>query len=432
MAESGAPVGQLAQQFPELSPRWLKALGAAQKRTGTPAALLAGIISQESDFGRSTLPGVHSGSNFAGAAGPFQIGNGTGAAGNAWDQVAEELWGDKAGQRSIYDPEDAAMGAGQYLQTFPSTPATKDPGTWRDAAFSYNHADWYADDVVREAQARKALNKLGSPPDPAAIQQLRVAKANAREVGLNPTAYNGDVAGGGPNFVTVRADAKGMVDLVESAVGTQEGTAKQQRWASKTGLGFTEPWCANFVSNGLTRRGITSLPVNPNYVPSYEEWGAKYAVGGGLAKAKPGDLLTFSGRHIGVYVGNGEMVSGNSSDAVSRTGIDSDLSMVIRPPYKGGKVKVAESQIVGSTMESALGSGTSGSFGGPGVAAASSGGGTREEAVQRAPLSLGNVPISDLLAVAAAMPGDFNRFQGGGEEAEEDTMAQILARGRRF
>ena len=48
-----------------------------------PWTILAGIGTVESDNGQTTLPGVHSGSNAFGAAGPMQIGIG-GAAGNVW------------------------------------------------------------------------------------------------------------------------------------------------------------------------------------------------------------------------------------------------------------------------------------------------------------------------------------------------------------
>jgi peptidoglycan DL-endopeptidase CwlO len=57
-----------------------KSIGAHYR---VPWVVLAGIGKVESDFGRSTLPGVHSGANPYGAAGPMQIGIG-GAAGNEW------------------------------------------------------------------------------------------------------------------------------------------------------------------------------------------------------------------------------------------------------------------------------------------------------------------------------------------------------------
>src|SRR6266436_4289568 len=50
---------------------------------GIPWTGLAGIGEVESDHGRSDAPGVHSGANPAGAAGPMQFGIG-GLAGNTW------------------------------------------------------------------------------------------------------------------------------------------------------------------------------------------------------------------------------------------------------------------------------------------------------------------------------------------------------------
>lgn len=229
---------------------------------------------------------------------------------------------------------------------------------------------WGTGEIPNSPQVTATPGKAG----PKVTAKLEKAKAEAKRLGLKPGKAAGDLSKGKGRTVYVRADAKGMVQWVESALGTTEGTSKQQRWADKTGLGYTEPWCANFVSNGLARRGITNLPSNPNYVPSYEEWGAKYAVQGGLAKAKPGDLLTFSGRHIGVYVGNGEMVSGNSSDAVSRTGVDSDLSMVIRPPYKGGKVAVQESAALPGSVAVTSGSSSAPAVAGLAAAPSASGG----------------------------------------------------------
>lgn len=55
----------------------------AGTRYGIPWTVLAGIGEVESDQGRSGAPGVHSGANAAGAAGPMQFGIG-GLAGNTW------------------------------------------------------------------------------------------------------------------------------------------------------------------------------------------------------------------------------------------------------------------------------------------------------------------------------------------------------------
>ena len=101
--------------------------------------------------GGPTLPGVTSGSNAFGAAGPMQIGIG-GASGNQWggaavhpasevvNGVATDEDGD--GNASVYDPADAIAGAAKYLVAH---------GVQQNVAaaiFAYNHADWYVQEVL--------------------------------------------------------------------------------------------------------------------------------------------------------------------------------------------------------------------------------------------------------------------------------------------
>ena len=127
--------------------------------------------------------------------------------------------------------------------------------------------------------------------DPQAVQALQVAKQNARAEGIEPDPFNGDVAGGGGDFTWVRADAKGMVDWTESALGTEEGSPKAERWGARFGLNtVSQPWCANFVSNGLLRRGITDLPSNLDRRRPMKKSGASTR-SPAVEKAKPGDLL---------------------------------------------------------------------------------------------------------------------------------------------
>ena len=114
------------------------------------AAILAAINYEESDFGQSTLAGVHSGTNSAGAAGPMQIGIG-GAAGDSWDTVKVAAPGDPPGQApSVYDEADAVYSAAHYLAR---GGMTADPATWQRAVFGYNHADWYVTAVLARAQS---------------------------------------------------------------------------------------------------------------------------------------------------------------------------------------------------------------------------------------------------------------------------------------
>jgi hypothetical protein len=86
---------------------------AAGRCQGLSWSVLAAIGKVESDHGRSRLPGVRSGWNAAGAAGPMQFGIGTGRAGNAWARYGADF--DRDRQASVYDPGDAIPAAARYL-----------------------------------------------------------------------------------------------------------------------------------------------------------------------------------------------------------------------------------------------------------------------------------------------------------------------------
>jgi membrane-bound lytic murein transglycosylase B len=79
----------------------------AGARYRIPWSVLAAIGKVESDHGRSRLPGVRSGSNWAGACGPMQIGCVSGSrAGNAWARY---------GRGQPHDPTNAIPAAARYL-----------------------------------------------------------------------------------------------------------------------------------------------------------------------------------------------------------------------------------------------------------------------------------------------------------------------------
>lgn len=424
--QSGPNIAALQKAYPELSPAVLKSYADSARRTGVPPQLLAGIEYQESDYGQSTLPGVHGGQNSAGAAGPFQIGNGTGASGDAWAGIAKELWGDQADQHSIYNQHDAALAAGQYLaHTYGH--ATNDPSTWQAAAESYNHATWYGEKAVQVAEEHKKLAKLGLPPNPSATEALETAKRIAVQHGINPTPWNGDVEGGDSEYAYIRADAKGAVNWAHSTVGTQEGSPRQVKWADLEKLGPSEPWCADWVSVNLARRGV-ELPENPNYSGDYSDpsWKGGTQLGTNIAKAKPGDLIVYGAdEHIAMYVGNGKVIAGNYGDEVAEYGATEDsrgISAIVRPHYKGGRVKVkAGTPLPGSSTESTFGGEGSGgevTGGAPGetqTVAATSGQGNGNARLrgEEEALRLG-APAAPAFAAQISQP----TFQGEGESEQ--------------
>lgn len=186
----------------------------------------------------------------------------------------------------------------------------------------------------------KAFERGGLKP--AQQRKLAATQAKARKLGLKTAAP--DISRGpDPRFVYVRADASAAVQWAQHALGTAEGSTKQVRWAGEQGLSTTQPWCANFVSADLKRHGVP-LPPNPNYVPSYEsEWSGGHNIGTNLAKAKPGDLIAYSGDHIGIYKGSGKVISGNYGNEVAESAASegpAPISAILRPNYKGGKIKV--------------------------------------------------------------------------------------------
>ena len=145
--------GAKAKAIPANYLFWYKKVG---QQYGVPWTILAGIGTVESDNGQTTLPGVHSGANAFGAAGPMQIGI-RGAAGNVWgglpvhpaSEVVNGVATDEDGgpTASVYDPADAIAGAAKYLlefdvQTNPSA-----------AIFAYNHLQSYVQSVLFYAGA---------------------------------------------------------------------------------------------------------------------------------------------------------------------------------------------------------------------------------------------------------------------------------------
>jgi cell wall-associated NlpC family hydrolase len=136
---------------------------------GLPWSVLAAIGKVESDHGRSTAPGVTSGANFAGAAGPMQIGIG-GKAGNTFGSYAVDADG---GGPSVYSPADAVFTAAKYL-------CTNGAEQGRDVAravFAYNHADWYVTKVLAIASGYAATQGLppGAPAEDVAAAAVQFA-----------------------------------------------------------------------------------------------------------------------------------------------------------------------------------------------------------------------------------------------------------------
>jgi hypothetical protein len=127
---------------------YLRLYRTAGVRYRIPWSVLAAIGKVESDHGRSILPGVRSGSNWAGACGPMQIGCVPGSkAGNAWVRY---------GRGRPHDPANAVPAAARYLV---------DHGAHRnlDQAIYANNRSWAYVAKVKQL-ARRYSGRGGGRP----------------------------------------------------------------------------------------------------------------------------------------------------------------------------------------------------------------------------------------------------------------------------
>lgn len=257
-----------------------KSIGAQYR---VPWVILAGIAKVESDDGQTTLPGVHSGANAFGAAGPMQIGIG-GAAGNTWggapvhpaservSGVATDANGD--GIASVYEPADAIAGAAKYLVEHG---VIDDPAA---AIFAYNHLESYVQSVLgwasTYAKGGYSVTPITVDDAPSCLPGVGVASSNA---------------------------AATAITYAEAQLG------KPYQWG---GTGPDAFDCSGLVMMAYRAAGI--------FIPRTSQlqwlWGRRVPA----SQVQPGDLVFFAGGdgtpkapgHVGLVIGGGLMVESPS------------------------------------------------------------------------------------------------------------------------
>ena len=245
---------------------------------GIPWPVLAGIGQVESGHGRSDAPGVHSGANPAGAAGPMQFGI-RGLAGNTWGgapihPASEHTGGygtdgDHDGIVNVYDPGDAIPSAAAYLKAHGA------PASMQAAMFAYNPSGGYVTEVFGWA-ARYAAGSaqiIAAAEDPACEQ-----------------------AGPGP---LPAGTAGKVIAYAEAQLG------KPYLWGATGPDAFD---CSGLTMMAYRTAGIT-IPRT-----SQQQWAQGHRVP--ASRARPGDLVFFAGSdgtmtspgHVGIVTGNGTMI----------------------------------------------------------------------------------------------------------------------------
>jgi peptidoglycan DL-endopeptidase CwlO len=253
---------------------------------GIPWTVLAGIGEVESGQGRSGAPGVHSGANAAGAAGPMQFGTG-GLAGNTWGgapvhPAAEHAGGygtdgDHDGIVNVYDPGDAIPSAAAFLKAHGA------PGNLPAAIFAWNHSDGYVTDVLDQAAryAAGGTRVLATQESPACEQ-----------------ASLGPLPAGAAGKVIAYAEAQ---------------AGKPYLWGAAGPDAFD---CSGLTMMAYRAAGIT-IPRT-----SQEQWAAGPRIP--ASQARPGDLVFFAGSdgtmaapgHVGIVTGHDTMIDSPMSGQV--------------------------------------------------------------------------------------------------------------------
>jgi peptidoglycan DL-endopeptidase CwlO len=284
---------QAANSIPSDYLKWFQKVGL---QYNVPWTILAGIGKVESDDGRTTLPGVTSGSNAFGAAGPMQIGI-SGASSNTWGGpavhsasltvagVATDENGD--GIASVYQVPDAIAGAAKYLiaHGVQQNPAS--------AIFAYNHADWYVQEVLNWASTYAA----------GGFTVAQVNQTGNNTAGTANTGTGGQSQTCTSNQLTSIAAPNQLVSQAVSYAEAQLG--KPYLW------GGTGP--AAFDCSGLMLMAYRSAGVDIPRTSQAQYAGLPHVPAGQVV---PGDLVFFAGSdgtptspgHVGLVIGKNTMI----------------------------------------------------------------------------------------------------------------------------
>ena len=183
--------------------------GAATTCSGLPWTVLAAIGTVESDNGQSTLPGVHSGANAAGAEGIMQFEPATFA------EYDEPVPAGGADPPNPYDPTDAVYAAARLL----CANGASGGGNLPRAVYAYNHSTAYVSHVLALAQSYGSAGPAAAAPAEAATEAAEWALS---QIGT-PYVWGGETPGFG-------FDCSGLVQAAYGAAGVSLPRVAQDQY----------------------------------------------------------------------------------------------------------------------------------------------------------------------------------------------------------